>query len=129
MAKYEWTAYYKGKEGYAESLKVETDDIKEFEKERGAAMMYLQAQEAVTQPRDREPIAATPRPAQTQPAPRAPQAQAQPGVTPACPECGSGMVMRPGGINKNPNSNRFGQSYPGFWSCSTFPACQGKMNA
>lgn len=128
MAKYEWTAYFKGKEGYAESLKVETDDIAEFEKERGAAMMYLQAQEAVTQPRDREPIQATPRQAQA-PAARPQAPTPTPGVTPACPECGAGMVLRPGGTVKNPNSDRFGLPYPGFWSCSTFPACRGRANA
>lgn len=126
-AKYEWTVYYKGPEGYAESIHLTLCSADELSTQRTATMAYLESSGAVVQPRDREPIVATPK-VVGQAAPSRQNAP-QPGVTPACPECGSGMILREGGTVKNPNSARFGQSYPGFWSCSRFPGCRGRMNA
>lgn len=123
--KFEWQVYYKGKEGYAENLRVTADNQKDVETGRGALLMYLQAQEAVAQPRDREPMVAAPRPAATQPTTTAPQ----PGVSPTCTKCGSGMAQKPGGITKNPNSPNFGKAYQPFWSCTNYPACDGTARA
>lgn len=67
-----------------------------------------------------QPSQSATRPATSQPRPPA-QAPEQSSETPNCPKCNGAMKLKPAGVSQA------GKSYGAFWSCSSYPKCNGNM--